>query len=366
MSKIHWRAMMALLCAGSVIAASCGSDDEGSTAGAGETTTTANSGDSNTNSGDTNSGNGGTDASRPDDWPTTITFGAVPSEEATSLEASFETTRKILTDELGLEEIAFAQATDYAGVVEGIIAGRVDVAQFGPFSYVIAVKNGADLSVAGVQVSGPDEEPGYRSYAVTRPGSGITSLDDFRGKRICFVDPSSTSGFLFPSEGLLAAGIDPSETSTDITPVFAGGHDASALTVKAGDCDAGFVYDTMLLLQLTASGDIAGVIDSVENEDVNPDNAELEIIWKSQIIAGAPMAISNTLPSSFVDAYTEVVTTKLNADWALANGYCTGTVAENDCNFGDEAGTWGFVARDDSFYDGIRQVCDITGAANCN
>lgn len=299
------------------------------------------------------------------DWPDKIVFGAVPAEAASSLEADFDTTRAILESELGIE-IEFFQASDYAGVIEGIIAGRVDAAQFGGFSYVIATNNGADVSVAGVMTDGPDVEPGYRSYAITQPGSGITSIEDFAGKNICFVDPGSTSGFLFPSEGLLSVGLDPSETSTDINPTFAGGHDASAISVANGDCDAGFAYDSMVTAQLISSGDISGVIDTAEgSETINEADADLEIIWKSQTISGAPMAISNSLPESFVDAFTEVITTKANVDWATENGFCTGTPEDNDCSFADEEDTWGFVEKDDSFYDGIRQVCEITQASRC-
>ncbi len=368
MMMTSWRKLFALLAALALVAAACGDDDGSSTdsaaasASEGGVTTEASS-----EAGETEEVAGPEAAGdeRPSDWPTEIVFGAVPAEAASSLEADFDTTRAILESELGIE-IDFFQASDYAGVIEGIIANRVDVAQFGGFSYVIATNNGADVSVAGVMTDGPDIEPGYRSYAITQPGSGITSIADFAGKNICFVDPGSTSGFLFPSEGLLAAGIDPSETSTDINPTFAGGHDASALTVAAGDCDAGFAYDSMVTAQLIESGDIAGVIDSAEGtETINEADAVLEIIWKSQTIAGAPMAISNSLPSSFVEAFQEVITTKVNVDWALANGFCSGTAEDNDCSFADEEDTWGFVEKDDSFYDGIRQVCEITGASKC-
>ncbi len=368
-----WRKLFALLAALALVAAACGADDEAS-ASASDSTAAASTEAASTEAASTEAA--GTDDGgeavvavaadeRPADWPTELVFGAVPAEAATSLEADFATTKAILERELGVE-IELIQASDYGGVIEGIIAGRVDVAQFGGFSYVIATNNGADISVAGVQADGPDIEPGYRSYGITRPGSGITSIEDFAGKNICFVDPGSTSGFLFPSEGLLAAGIDPSETSSDINPTFAGGHDASALTVASGDCDAGFAYDSMVTAQMIESGDISGVIDSAEGtESVNEAEAELEIVWKSQVIAGAPMAISNTLPTSFVEAFKEVLTTKVNVDWATANGFCTGTPEDNDCSFADEEDTWGFVAKDDSFYDGIRQVCEITKASNC-
>ncbi len=364
------RSIFSLFAASSLLFAACGSDDATTEAGSTDTTEAAAAAAAADNSGAVESATTAVEAAeassdRPADWPTKIVFGAVPAEAASSLEADFATTREILQKELGVE-IEFFQASDYAGVIEGIIAGRVDVAQFGGFSYVIATNNGADVSVAGVMTDGPDIEPGYRSYAITQPGSGIATLEDFRDKTICFVDPGSTSGFLFPSEGLLSVGIDPSETSTDINPTFAGGHDASALTVASGECDAGFAYDAMVTKQLIASGDISGVIDTAEGtESVNPDDAQLEIIWKSQTIAGAPMAISNTLPASFVEAFTDVVTNKVNVDWATENGYCTGDMESNDCSFADEEDTWGFVAKDDSFYDGIRQVCEVTKSSNC-
>lgn len=307
-----------------------------------------------------------TKSDRPADWPTKIRFGGVPAEASTEINADWDTTRKILESELDIE-IEFFQASDYAAVIEGMIANRVDVAQFGGFSYVIATNNGADVTVAGTMTDDVSVEPGYRSYLVVKPGSGITKLEDLAGKRVCFVDPGSTSGFLFPSEGLLSVGLDPSETSTDIEPTFAGGHDVSAISVANGDCDAGFAYDTMLTVQLIDDGSIKGLIDTAENgkETINEADADLEIIWKSQTIAGAPMAISNALPESFVKEFQNTLTTKINVDWALENGFCTGTPEEHDCQLADDQGIWGYVPKDDSFYDGIRKVCEITKASKC-
>ena len=39
----------------------------------------------------------------------------------------------------------------------------------------------------------------YRSQVVVRADSGITSIDQLRGKKFAFVDPASASGFLFPN-----------------------------------------------------------------------------------------------------------------------------------------------------------------------
>ena len=304
-------------------------------------------------------------------WPSEITFGAVPAEDAGELATLYETTMSILTDEIdGLEKINFFEASEYAGLVEGLIAGRVDAAQFGGFSYVLATQTGAELDVAGVLVDDPNAVPGYRSYLVTQPGSDINGIDDLRGKKVCFVDPGSTSGFLFPSEGLLSAGIDPSETSTDIDPIFAGGHDVAVLSVVNGDCDAGFAADVFFVNKsggpgiLVNGGDINGVIDDVGDDDQNPENADVRIIWKTEYIASPPTAINTkTLPADFIARFKEVMTTKANIDYALANGYCTGTLDDNTCSFRDD---WGYIAKSDSFYDGIRKVCEVTGASKCD
>lgn len=284
------------------------------------------------------SGDGDQDRS---DWPDTLVFGAVPSEEATALEESYEPIIEVLEQELGLE-IELFQATDYAGIIEAQIAGNVDLAQYGPFSYVIATSQGADIEPVGAMVDGPGEEPGYQSYAIAPTDSGIESLEDFAGKRVCFVDPGSTSGFLYPSAGLLDAGVDP---ESDVEPVFAGGHDASVIAVNDGDCDAGFAFDTM-------------VTETAVNE-LGVEEGALEVIWESEIIAGSPLAVSRGLPESLVEEVRRVIVEEANTDALVAAGIC-----EGECPLTDE-NVWGYAEVDDAFYDGVRAVCDSTRAEAC-
>ncbi len=311
--------------------------------------------DDDDSSSDTTAAAGGVDRS---DWPSTLRFAAVPAENAEDI--SQYVTHKIIADELGVG-MEFVQAADYAGVIEGMIAERVDLGAFGPFSYVISSLAGADIDVLGIWGDENGNYDDYRSYLVVPVGSDIREPADLAGKTVCFVDPGSTSGFLFPSAALLAEGLDPSETSTDITPIFAGGHDSSVLAVKNGDCDAGFGYDTMVTQQLIEGGDLAGVIDSVEDENVNPDAAELEIIWKSTAIAAPPLAVGLWLPESMREALAEIVTTKVNVDWATANGYCEST---DNCPLSDGP-FWGYLAGSDSYFDGIRELCRLTGSPKC-
>lgn len=277
------------------------------------------------------------------DWPEKLVLGAVPSEESTALQESYSKLIQVLEEELGLE-VEFFQATDYAGIIEAQIAGKVDIAQYGPFAYVIAKNNGADILPIGAIVDGPDEEPGYQSYGIVKTGSDISDLEGFRGKKVCFVDPGSTSGYLYPSAGLLELGIDP---EADVTPVFAGGHDASVISVKNGDCDAGFAFDAMVDSVLIEAGDIA--------------EGEITTVWKSEVIAGSPLAMLNSLPESLKAEITRLVLEVANRDQLLADGRCT---SADDCGLTDE-NAWGWIVVQDSFYDGVRAVCKATKSAKC-
>ena len=279
------------------------------------------------------------------DWPDTITFGAIPSEDSTSLQEDFANVIDLLETELGVK-VEFFQATDYAGIIEGQISGQVDIAQYGPFSYVLAKQNGADIDVVGALAeSADDDPPGYQSYGITKgDNDAVKSIEDFAGKTVCFVDPGSTSGYLYPTAGLLDAGIDP---TSDITPVFAGGHDASALSVNNGDCEVGFAYDTMVTEQLIADGQLA--------------EGDLKVVWESDVIAQGPMAVSLELPESLVAAIKQVITQDANVDAFVASGRCS---SAEDCVVTDD-GSWGWLPVDDSFYDGVRAVCNATQAEAC-
>jgi phosphonate transport system substrate-binding protein len=71
----------------------------------------------------------------------------------------------------------------------------------------------------------------YHSIGFARVDSGITSLDDMKGKKFAFADPNSTSGYLIPLVELPQAGysMEPGEYFADV--VFSGGHEQSIVGV---------------------------------------------------------------------------------------------------------------------------------------
>ena len=112
--------------------------------------------------------------------------------------------------------------TSYAAVVEAMCAGRVDIGWVSPLAYILARRQcDADMSLVSVTRQGQS----YRGIIIARADSGVNSLEDLRGKRFAWVDPSSTSGYLFPRALLQGRGIAPEELGQQI---FAGGHDKVA------------------------------------------------------------------------------------------------------------------------------------------
>jgi phosphonate transport system substrate-binding protein len=285
----------------------------------------------------------GTAAEAPE-TPDTLVFAQIPSESAQGIAENNAAIIETIEAATGIE-VEIQQVTDYAAVIEGLRAGQIQLAALGPFSYMVAKDSGAGVEALGALVDDPQQEPGYKSYGIVPAGSDITDLEGFAGETVCFVDPTSTSGFLYPSAGLLDLDIDP---ESGVTPVFAGGHDASALSVADGTCDAGFAYDTMVTTQIIDSGSLK--------------EGDLEVVWESETIAGSPYVASDTLPAALIAQLQDIFATDLNIPALVESGVCASAA---ECQLPEES-AYGFVPVEDSLYDGVRAVCATTKAAACN
>lgn len=274
----------------------------------------------------------------------TITFAAVPAESSTSLQTSFENITKLIEQETG-KTVEFQNASDYASVIEGQRAGQIDIASYGPFSYVIAKDSGIDLEPVVAPTNDENTPPAYTSLAYVKSDSDIENIEDLRGKNVCFVDPSSTSGYLVPMKGLMDAGID---MQADLTEVIAGGHDSSLLSVESGNCDVGFAHDAMLKT-LEDTGQI--------------EPGSLKPIWESEPITEDPIALNKTtLDAETVEKITTVLREKANKPALVEAGICSSV---EDCELPEEI-EWGYRAVDDGDYDSIREICEVTDAEACH
>ncbi len=206
-----------------------------------------------------------------------LRIGLVPSDDMVEILEKFQPVQDYLENELGMEIETF-RATDYSAVVEAMRSGKLDVAYFGPFSYILA----AERANASAIIAGGDNATGevgsYHSLIIANKKSGINSIDDLKAKSkettFAFVDPASTSGNLIPRGYLFSEGIDPDKDFKE--SIFAGGHDAVGLAVQSGKVHAGAIYDT-------------GFNRMVDSGALNPE--EVTIIWTSEPIPKSPLAV---------------------------------------------------------------------------
>ncbi|AFS79442.1 phosphonate ABC transporter, phosphate-binding protein PhnD [Gottschalkia acidurici 9a] len=160
-----------------------------------------------------------------------IKMGFVPLRDGDKLIESVEPLANMLTEELGIKVEAFT-ADNYVGVVEGLGSGQVDFGIIPPLAYVLANKTSdAKVILTALNDKG---EASYRSQFLVRKDSNIEDFKDVKGKKVAFVDPSSTSGYLFPGAYLIGNEID---IEKDITYSYSGGHDKSIQLLVNGDVD---------------------------------------------------------------------------------------------------------------------------------
>lgn len=164
---------------------------------------------------------------------TVLRVTAIPDEAPTELARKFAPLGAYLESQLGVK-VEWTPVTDYAAAVEALVNRQVDLAWFGGFTFVQASVRSQGKAVPLVQ---REEDEKFRSVFITDASSGITKLEDLKGRTLSFGSPSSTSGHLMPRSFLLAAKINP---DTDLKRIsFSGAHDATIAAVASGKVDAG-------------------------------------------------------------------------------------------------------------------------------
>jgi phosphonate transport system substrate-binding protein len=169
-----------------------------------------------------------------EDNPIVMSF--VPSGDTQDIIASGDQLAQMITDKTGLV-VEATVGTDFAAVREAMGAGQAHIGWLNTFNYILANEK-YDVDVGLVT-----ERFGSTSYVGqlnVRADSGITTLEDLKGKVMCWVDPNSTSGYIIPRIMLQANGIDPDNDFAQT--VEAGSHNNVITAVYNGDCDVGASY----------------------------------------------------------------------------------------------------------------------------
>jgi phosphonate transport system substrate-binding protein len=244
-------------------------------------------------------------------------IGVLGGENAQDRMTSNECLRQKTEDLLGVPTRIFTPA-DYDGVIQGLLGGTIDVAWLGASGYAKTYLTDPDAVEPILVKVNMDGSYGYHSIAFARKDSGITSLEDLKGKTFGFGDPNSTSGYLIPSIEIpqqTGASMESGDYFGEVK--FTGGHEQTIVAVANGDIDAGVSWADGL--GAWEDGYNSGALRKAADAGL-VDMNELVEIWKSKPIPEGPVVLRQALP--------EDVKLKVTALWASLKSI------DPDCAYG--------------------------------
>lgn len=166
-----------------------------------------------------------------------IKMSIVPFLETQRLVKGMQSLSAELEKETGLKYSGDVP-TSYAAVVEALCADRVDIGWLSPLAYVLANRKcGADMQLISVNTS---NQTTYRGLIIAGADSPVRSLEDLKGRSFAWVDPGSTSGYLFPRALFEEKGL--AIESHLGQQIFAGGHDKVVIAVLNRQVEAGAIF----------------------------------------------------------------------------------------------------------------------------
>jgi phosphonate transport system substrate-binding protein len=231
----------------------------------------------------------------------TFRIGIIGGENEADRLRNFQCLIDQLPKVLGVKDVKLFPATDYDGVIQGLLGGTLDAAELGASGFAkiyLTDPKAVEPILASVQTDG---STGYYSIMVARKDSGIKTLADMKGKKLGFADPDSTSGYLVPVTAL------PKDIKTSVKDYFSetgfgGGHENLVLAVKDGKFDAGTTFGSGVgkFDEGYSSGNLRKMVDKglVDMKDF----VEL---WKSPLIPNGPLVVRTSLDKSVIAKYKQ-------------------------------------------------------------
>jgi multiple sugar transport system substrate-binding protein len=283
--------------------------------------------------------------------PTAATLGTAdnpiivafePSATSQEITAGGQQLLDLLSQETGLT-FKGVIPTSYAALTEAMGSGNAQIGWMATFAYILAHQKGfADVALITNRF-GSDH---YGAQFIARADAGFTPAADvpatdaeidtllqFKGKRPCYTDPQSTSGYVIPLIFLKKAGLN---TDTDLQPaVYAQGHTQVVRAVYAGGiCDFGA---TFVDARTGVTKDLPDVMDKV-----------VVVYQTKALIPNDNMSYAPDLPQDLRDKVTAAMLKIADTE--------AGKTALNDLY---QIG--GLVKTDDTVYDEFRSYLQASG-----
>lgn len=252
--------------------------------------------------------------------PAKLRVALLPDENASTLIQNAQPLKKYLEDTLK-KEIELVVTTDYSSMIEAMRFGRIEVAYFGPLSYVLAKSKAPGIEPFAVGVS--KGSPTYKSVIIALADGPVKTVADIKGKMMGYGDFASTSSHLVPRAYLAQKGL---VGDKDYKFANLGAHDAVARAVQSGQVQAGGLSQE-IFNALVAKGAI--------------DGKKLVVLAESDPIPNYPMVMQGNLApelkgqitSAFIDLKDPAILKTFRAE--------------------------GFAATDDKAYDILRDTAKV-------
>lgn len=218
----------------------------------------------------------------------TLKIGVLPTQSRTEQERMIKPLDEYLEKSLE-RQVDFQIAKNYQEVVDWLVKGKLDIAYLGPVTYLEAVEKGAKVEPLVAPIDKHTGQPWYRSCIVVKANSPIKTIKDLKGKRVAFVDKSSTSGYLMAAATLKKLEINPHQDFAYI--LFAGSHSKGMEALENGIVDASVT-------------NISSYLKRQKKGNLTPQNSR--IIWESAPIPHSPIVISQKLSPELIQQLKRV------------------------------------------------------------
>lgn len=280
-----------------------------------------------------------------------IVIALAPSATAEQLTVGGEAIATFLKDATGYEyEVTIPNS--YTALVEAMGSGNAHVGFMPTFAYLLAKQNDAAEVKLVVVRNGSDfygaqfvanADMGFTAYfdpeTNTNTADAATALAQFSGKRPCFTDPLSVSGYIIPGGLLKQYGVDYK------TPASVQGHPQVIQAIYSGvdtskEVPAGYICDFGV-----------SYIDARTSDKVHADVMDkVVVIWRTDpIIPNDNVSFSSSMPAEVGDKVLE--------------GFLAMADSEEGVEILKNAGyeIQGLKVSEDSFYDAFRAALQASG-----
>lgn len=221
-----------------------------------------------------------------------LTIVQMPDENNPDAGTKNEEFRKDMSNALGVK-VEELEGGEYSVGIEAMKAGKLDVLLVSPMSYYQAKK------IANVEplvtTTSMGAVPYKTDFIVSKNDTKTKHLADLKGKTFAFVDPASSSGYMFPKAKLvqeLDLDADKLENPGYFfeSVTYSGKHDSSVVGVAKGDYQAAAVTAQI-------------IPDLVEAGLIN--EGDVRVVGETDVIPNACYVIRADLPQEMKEKIKE-------------------------------------------------------------